>query len=210
MDGTLVDTEPLWMAAQRQLAGEYGHDWTEADHLAVVGKAMDISGQALQQCGVDLSVPAIIEGLVERVVNAMNGAIPWLPGAERLLEDLARADVPCALVTMALNPIPELVAAAAPQDVFRVVVTGGDVSAGKPHPEPYLKAAAGLNIDPVRCVAVEDSPSGTRSAEAAGMPVIVLPGVVPVPAGANRHFAASLADLSVVGLRAMIAPHVSK
>lgn len=204
MDGTLVDTEPHWMAAQRQLARESGIDWSDADNLTVVGKSMEIVARTLQGRGVDQPVPTIIELLVDHVVEAISAHIPWLPGAERLLADLARAGVPCALVTMAHSPIPHLVAAAAPLNAFTAVVAGDDVSEGKPHPEPYLQAAARLNVDAARCVAIEDSPSGTLSAESAGMPVVVVPGVVSVPAAPNRHFAASLTDLSVAGLRRLI------
>lgn len=201
MDGTLVDTEPHWMAAQRQLAHEYGIDWSDADNLTVVGKSMEVVARTLQWRGVDQAVRSIIQSLVDQVAEAISENVPWLPGAEILLADLARAGVPCALVTMAHSPIPQLVAAAAPLNAFTAVVAGDDVSEGKPHPEPYLQAAARLNVDATRCVAVEDSPSGTFSAEAAGMPVVVVPGVVSVSAGPNRHFAASLTELSVASLR---------
>lgn len=204
MDGTLVDTEPHWMAAQRQLAHESGIDWSDADNLTVVGKSMEIVARTLQGRGVDQPVPTIIELLVDHVVEAISAHIPWLPGAERLLADLARAGVPCALVTMAHSPVPHLVAAAAPLNALTAVVAGDDVSEGKPHPEPYLQAAARLNVDVARCVAIEDSPSGTLSAESAGMPVVVVPGVVSVPAAPNRHFAASLTNLSVASLRRLV------
>lgn len=204
MDGTVVDTEPHWMAAQRQLAHEHGIVWSEADHLTVVGKSMEVVARTLQRRGVDRPIPTIIELLVGDVADAISTHIPWLPGAERLLADLARASVPCALVTMAHSPVAHLVAAAAPLNVFTAVVTGDDVSEGKPHPEPYLLAAARLNVDATCCVAVEDSPSGALSAESAGMPVVVVPGVVPVSAAPGRHFATSLAHLSVASLRRMI------
>ena len=204
MDGTLVDTEPHWKAAQRQLAHEYGIDWSDADHLTVVGKSMEIVARTLQRRGVDKPIPTIIESLVDHVVEAISENVPWLPGAEGLLADLAGAGVPCALVTMAHSPVPHLVAAAAPLDAFTAVVAGDDVLEGKPHPEPYLQAAARLNVDAARCVAVEDSPSGTLSAEAAGMPVVVVPGVVSVPVAPNRHFAAALTDLSVASLRQVV------
>ncbi len=210
MDGTLVDTEPHWMAAQRRLAHDFGVDWSDADNRTVVGKSMDAVAQALQHRGVDQPVPTIIDALVGHVAESIRGRIPWLPGATRLLAELATAGVPCALVTMAHSPIPQLVASSAPRNVFGAVVAGGDVAQGKPHPEPYLKAAALLDVEVTQCVAVEDSPSGTRSAEAAGLPVVVIPGVVAVSHSPGRHVAASLADLSVARLRAIVAtatPH---
>lgn len=197
MDGTLVDTEPHWMAAQRQLASGFGIEWTDAEHRSVLGKSMEIVAETLQARGVDQPVATIIDLLVNQVVGAVANHVPWLPGAEQLLADLAEAGVPCALVTMAHSPLARAVAAAAPRNAFSAVVAGDDVARGKPHPEPYLAAAVRLNVDAARCVAVEDSPSGVRSAAAAGMPVVVVPGVVSVSAGRQRHFAPSLSALSV-------------
>jgi HAD superfamily hydrolase (TIGR01509 family) len=204
MDGTLVDTEPHWLNAQRQLAHASGVHWSDADNLKVVGRSMEVVARTLQQRGIDKPIQTIIGLLVDRVVEGISAHIPWLPGAESLLADLARAGVPCALVTMAHSPVAHLVAAAAPLSAFDAVVAGDDVAEGKPHPEPYLQAAARLKVDPARCVAVEDSLSGTISAESAGVPVVVVPGVVSVPAAANRHFVASLTDLSVASLRRVV------
>jgi beta-phosphoglucomutase-like phosphatase (HAD superfamily) len=68
-----------------------------------------------------------------------------------------------------------------PSGVFQAVVTGDEVTEGKPHPEPYLRAAAELGVDPRACVAIEDSPTGVRSATAAGVPTIAVPHIVPIP-----------------------------
>ena len=77
---------------------------------------------------------------------------------------------------------------ALPEGTFQVVVTGDAVTQGKPHPEPYLKAAALLGVDPRDAVAIEDSNTGTRSAEAAGCTVLVVPNHVPVLEGERRVF----------------------
>ncbi|WP_197514854.1 HAD family phosphatase [Mycobacterium sp. 852013-50091_SCH5140682] len=204
MDGTLVDTEPHWMNAQRRLADRHGIVWTNADNLKVVGQSMEFVARTLQQSGVQRSISAIIRCLVEDVSEAIQTSIPWLPCAESLLGDLARSGIPCALVTMAHKPIPHLVAAAAAPGTFAAVIAGDDVGRGKPDPEPYLTAARRLNIAPAQCVAVEDSLSGTLSAEASGMAVVVVPGVVPVPPSQGRYFVESLADLSVEKLREIV------
>ena len=86
-----------------------------------------------------------------------------------LLAELASYGVPCALVTMSYRRFVAPVLAALPAETFRVVVTGDAVSHGKPHPEPYLKAAQELRVDPADCLAIEDSNTGARSAEAAGL-----------------------------------------
>ena len=120
---------------------------------------------------------------------------------QRLLAELAAASVSCAMVTMAYGPVARRVAAAAPGRPFHTVIAGDDVSRGKPFPDPYLVAAAALGIQPQGCVAIEDSLNGTLSAEAAGIPVVVVPGFVDVPRGQKRYFALSLDDVDLEMLR---------
>jgi beta-phosphoglucomutase-like phosphatase (HAD superfamily) len=81
-----------------------------------------------------------------------------------------------------------------------VVVTGDTVELGKPHPEPYLKAAAGLGVAPEDCLAVEDSNTGARSAESAGCTVLVIPNHVTVLEGARRIFRDTLEGLDLSAL----------
>jgi beta-phosphoglucomutase-like phosphatase (HAD superfamily) len=89
---------------------------------------------------------------------------------------------------------------ALPPSSFATVVTGDRVELGKPHPEPYLLAAAELGVDPALCLAIEDSNTGAKSAEAAGCTVLVVPNHVPVLEGERRVFRDSLAGLDLAGL----------
>jgi len=83
------------------------------------------------------------------------------------------------------------------------------VSRGKPHPEPYLTAARQLGVSAGDCVAIEDSNTGTRSAEAAGCTVLVVPHHVPVLDGERRVFVGSLSDVRAADLGAHLLPHRS-
>lgn len=201
MDGTLVDTEPYWLAAQSEIARKYGLQWTSDDGRQTVGQAMPVTATILQERGVPLSNEEIINELLERVVAKLEGGIPWLPGAETILAELAAAHIPSALVTMAFSPVATRVASAAPIGTFHAVVAGDAVPQGKPHPAPYLAAAELLSVHPSNCVAVEDSVSGTTSAQAAGMEVVVVPGVVQPSPGPGRHFVSSLENVTVASLR---------
>jgi beta-phosphoglucomutase-like phosphatase (HAD superfamily) len=87
-----------------------------------------------------------------------------------------------------------------PEGTFEVVVTGDAVTQGKPHPEPYEKAAAVLGVDPSATLAIEDSNTGARSAEAAGCTVLVVPNHVPVLPGERRIFTESLDGLTYSSL----------
>ena len=88
----------------------------------------------------------IVEELLDRVIDHVEREVPWRPGAVELLADLNRSGVPCALVTMSYRRFVAPILAALPADAFATVVTGDAVSQGKPHPEPYLKAARNLGV----------------------------------------------------------------
>lgn len=182
MDGTLLDTEQYWMAEERALVERFGGTWTHDDGLLLVGNPLEVSAQILRErTPVDLAPLDIVDVLQEGVVARMRQAMPWRPGAFELLRDLRAAHVPCALVTMSWRPMAEILLAALPEQTFGAVVTGDVVAAGKPDPEPYLTAAAELGVVPRDCVAIEDSPSGVRSALRAGTRTLCVPHVVDIP-----------------------------
>ncbi len=191
MDGTLVDTEPYWEAAKLDLAARHGVPFSAADAEVLVGRSMMITVHAMQAAGLPLSDADVLDALVNDVAARVREHIPWLPGAEAFLVRMKQENIPCALVTQAWAPVAQQVVDAS-NGVLQVMVSGGDVTYPKPHPEPYLLAAQRLGVDPTGCVAIEDSPSGVESAHLAGAPVLVLPGVHAVPPGPRRHFIASL------------------
>src|SRR5690606_9463054 len=100
---------------------------------------------------------------------------------------LRAAGVPCALVTMSWEPLAREILAALPPDSFQAVVTGDMVERGKPDPEPYLLAARRLGVDPRRCLAIEASPAGVRSARDAGCVVLAVPNHVAIPETLAPH-----------------------
>ncbi len=204
MDGTLVDTEPYWIQAEFDLAARHGGAWSREHALNLVGQDLLDSGRYIREhMGIDLEPSEIVEQLLDSVVEQVERAVPWRPGARELLADLASYGVPCALVTMSYRRFVAPVLAALPAEAFRVVVTGDAVSRGKPHPEPYLKAAQELRVDPAACLAIEDSNTGARSAEAAGCVVLVVPNHVPVLDGDRRVFRESLLDVRATGVAAI-------
>ncbi len=126
--------------------------------------------------------------------------MPWRPGAVELLGDLRAHGIRCALVTMSYRRFVAPILASLPEGTFEVVVTGDAVTRGKPHPEPYEKAAAILGVEPAHTLAIEDSNTGARSAEAAGCTVLVVPNHVPVLPGPRRVFRDTLDDVRLSNL----------
>lgn len=203
-DGTLVDTEPVWAAAKVALAAEFGGTWTEQDTLDCLGLSMKFTLDRLRERGVDLPDEQINERLVAKVREALaHQQVEFLPGIERFLTQVRDAQIPAAIVTNATTSIAQRTADAAPEGTFSVIIGNDETTHPKPDPQPYLLAAQRLGIEPSRCVAVEDSPSGVRSATAAGMKVIVVPGELEVPAelGSTRMLHT---ELTLDAVRALV------
>jgi HAD superfamily hydrolase (TIGR01509 family) len=205
MDGTLVDTEPFWIRAESETVAAHGGTWTEADALAVVGSDLLESAAYLQRAGgVGLDAVDIVNTLMGRVIEQMADSPPWQPGAVELLAALRAEAVPCVLVTMSWRRLAGAVVDLLPPGTFAATVVGDEVARGKPHPDPYLEAARLLGVDPAACIAIEDSPTGARSARAAGCVVLGVPHVVDVPASAVDALTPSLAAIDVPTLRRLL------
>lgn len=175
MDGTLIDSEPYWMASETALVESFGGVWTHEDCMQLVGSGLPTSAAILQSRGVDLGIDEIIDRMTDEVIAQLAVEIPWRPGARELLESLRAAGTPCGLVTMSISRMAAAVVERLPADSFQVVVTGDLVENSKPHPEPYLRAAEVLGVPIEACVAIEDSHAGLASAVAAGTVAIGVP-----------------------------------
>lgn len=191
MDGTLVDTEPYWIASENLLVEQFGGQWSHEQAMGLVGQSLWHSAGLLQAAGVTMSKREIIDDLTFRVIERIRVELPWRPGARELLADLRMAGVRCALVTMSEGPLAAEILSALPAGSFEFMVTGDQVENGKPHPEPYLRAVEQLQVtDPdleVRnCLALEDSLPGVTSALAAGLLTIGIPHTVPLPEDSAR------------------------
>lgn len=201
LDGTIIDSEPLWMAGEHELAEKYGKTWTQEDGLALVGNSLIGSGEYIKKrLEADMSPEEIVDFLVLRLSTALREEIPWRPGARELIDALHAEGTPQALVTMSYASIAEPIAAVIP---FGAVVTGDIVTHGKPHPDPYLMAAELLGVDAADCLAIEDSGTGATSANAAGCQVLVVPHFVNVPDAPRRTQLPTLEHVTPDALRAL-------
>ncbi|MFN2319150.1 MAG: HAD family hydrolase [Dermatophilaceae bacterium] len=182
MDGTLVDTEPYWIAAEHAIVEAAGGHWTEDLSLRLVGQDLYVSAEFIRaNSPITLEPEAIIEALLDRVVAAVGDHIPWRPGARELLTAAGRAGLSSALVTMSWTRLVEPIVATLPEGTFGAIASGDVVAHGKPHPEPYLHAARALGVDPAQCLAIEDSPTGVTSATQAGVPTLAVRHIIDIP-----------------------------
>ena len=187
MDGTLVDTEPYWMAAETPLIESFGGTWSHEQALGLVGLGLEDSARILQGTGVRMSTDAIIDHLTDEVMRQLaTTGVPFRPGARELLASLREAGVKTALVTMSMRRMAQTVVDLIDFDAFDVVIAGDDATRPKPFPDPYLQACEALGVAPESTVAIEDSPNGLRSAVASGASVIGVPLMVSLT-GAGAH-----------------------
>jgi HAD superfamily hydrolase (TIGR01509 family) len=204
MDGTLVDTEPFWIACEHELVAEHGGIWTSDDAHSIVGSdLLDAAVVLRDRGGVRLEPIEIVEQLLDGVIARMQVEVPWRPGARELLAACVAAGIPSALVTMSWRRFADAVVAATPPGSFRASIAGDEVARGKPDPEPYLAAARALGVEPGDCIAIEDSPTGVAAAMAAGCITVGIPHVVPLPAADGLRIVATLDGLGLEELVAL-------
>lgn len=201
MDGTLVDTEPYWMAAERELVHSHGGAWSAADGLTLVGLGLENSAAVLQSRGVALTTTQIIDHLTGKVLDQARAKIPWQPGALDLIDSMREAGIPLALVTMSMRPLAEHIVNSREAPLFDLIVSGEDVENPKPHPEPYVRAAELLGVDISECVAIEDSIPGLASAVAAGARVVGVPAHIELPPSDSYVLWPSLVGRTVRDIR---------
>lgn len=186
MDGTLVDTEPDWMAAERDLVESFGGTWSDVHAKNLVGNPLLTSAEYIRTHGdVPMEPDDIVATLLDRMIERLKESVTWRPGARELLTDLRHHDVPNALVTSSYRRMADVVISALEPGTFAATVSGDEVGHGKPHPEPYLRAAAEIGCAPSECVVIEDSATGAASGLAAGARVVLVPNIA-TPGAAER------------------------
>ncbi|WP_129838602.1 HAD family phosphatase [Streptomyces sp. RFCAC02] len=204
MDGTLVDTEGFWWDAEVEVFGRLGHVLADEHREIVVGGPMTRSaGYLIEVTGADITLDEARDLLNAAFLRRLERGVPLMPGARRLLAELAAHRVPAALVSASHRAVIDRVLASVGAAHFAFTVAGDELARTKPHPDPYLTAAAGLGADPGRCVAVEDTATGVASAEAAGCRVIAVPSVAPIAAAPGRTVVASLEEIDMAFLRSV-------
>lgn len=206
MDGLLLNTEHLARRALRMAGAELGVEFDEDVGAAMIGVPADESRRLmLARYGEHFPLDVFLAESARHLRAQIDGGDMHLQaGAQLLLEALRSAGMPCAVATSsgrekALHHLDR----AGVLHCFDVVVTRDDVARGKPHPDLFLLAAQRLNRPPESCLALEDSYNGVRAAHAAGMPVVMVPDLLPPTPEMRERALAVVPDLHAV--RGMIA-----
>lgn len=177
MDGLLVDSETVWYLAEAEMLEARGHHYTEESRMHIVGLRQD---EFLAKLSEYFRLEDSVEALTAEVNKRMIELIPQLvrpqPGAVEILDYVQRSRIPCAVASSSPKVIINAIMQAQGWDeALAVRCSGEEVPRGKPAPDVYVAAARRLNIDPVDCLALEDSANGARAAVAAGMVCYAVP-----------------------------------
>jgi HAD superfamily hydrolase (TIGR01509 family) len=185
LDGVLVDSEIWWDEIRIDFADRHGRSWSRSDQAAVMG-ANSAAWARIMRERLELDLPdAEIEREIVGAVVARYEAegAPRIPGAIEAVRRIARS-LPIAIASSAHPAVIDAALVATDlAAVPRVIVSSDAVAHGKPAPDVYLEAARRLAIEPMRCLAVEDSYNGVAAAKAARMTVVLIPNssVPPAP-----------------------------
>ncbi|MDI5966197.1 HAD family hydrolase [Streptantibioticus silvisoli] len=198
LDGTLVDSEPLYYeAGRRTLAahGVTGFSWER--HLRFVGVGTE---DTLRSLRAEYGLAAPVADLLAEMDGHYLALAPdaaLLDGAVALARRLAAAGHPLAVASGSSRAaIDAALAGSGLAPLFGAVVSAQEVDRGKPAPDVFVEAARRLGADAAHCVVVEDSPPGVRAAAAAGMRCVAAPSV---PARAGDEVFASVGLLFAGG-----------
>jgi beta-phosphoglucomutase-like phosphatase (HAD superfamily) len=214
LDGTLLDTEHLWLQAETDVMAGHGYAWSASDQRHCLGGPIERVTRYMSECIVDDIPPQL---LAAELLDAMEGHLRahnhfWRPGAVALIRQARAAAMGLALVTASHRRLLDALDVTLEYDltrtvgggspVFSVTVAGDEVRATKPDPTPYLEAALRLGVNIDECVVIEDSPTGVTSGLASGALVVAVPHLNPIEPAPRCRIVTSLEDVDLDTLRA--------
>mgnify|MGYP001312234965 CR=1 FL=1 len=171
MDGVLVDSEPVILAAAIAGLKEYGVSAKSEDFVPFIGAGEDrYIGGVAEKYGLEYKVE-MKERVYEIYLDMVDSNLRVFDGTVELLNKLKQLGCKLALASSAdrIKIDANLRVAGIDKDIFSAIISGEEVKEKKPSPEIYLKAAERIGIAPERCIVVEDAVNGIKSAQAAGM-----------------------------------------
>ena len=202
MDGTLIDSEPLWIEQERQLMESFGASWSHSDAIHCIGGPMSRVDAYMRSRLPDEHRDSVepfelARQLLERMEIRLAQNVPFTPGSFEIITEMKSAGLPLALVSASTRPLMNAALKSIGEKLFDVTISDTEVSQSKPHPEGYLMAANSLAVDINSCLIIEDSITGMNAAIASGAYVLGLPHVADLPRGEKVVHRLSLEGLSL-------------
>ena len=198
MDGTLIDSEPLWLKAEIEVMAEVGCHWDEQDQINCLGGPAERTERYMQEKSQNIKPYGYFINRLHEVMRArITNELDLIPNALSLLKECKDAGIKTALVTASSRDLMTIVLKRFPPGTFDVVVSGDDVEKSKPDPAPYLLAAKQLSVDILKCLVLEDSLTGVQSGLSSGAKVIGIPHLVQMSEHPNLRVISSLDEITL-------------
>ena len=201
MDGTLVDSEPLWLEAEREVMESVGSSWSAQDQLSCLGGPRERTEKIMQEKSNNVKPYGFFGDQLDiLMLTKLEKQLQIVPNAIDLINECRSFGLKIALVTASGGTLMRTVLTHFPVDFFDITISADDVAKSKPNPEPYLLAADKLSVKIEECLVVEDSITGVTAGLNSGAQVIGIPHLVSIPDHQNLRIVKSLAELSLTKL----------
>ncbi|HEY6607661.1 MAG TPA: HAD family phosphatase [Candidatus Limnocylindria bacterium] len=200
MDGLLLETEELWLAAEAELFRRHGAVFTREDQMRVMGTSFDVTGRYFaERLGWPFERRAeLVEESTALMHDMVRREVAARPGAVELVSVLRARAVPLGLASNSPRfLVDDAMATSGLTDAFDAIVSADDVPHPKPAPDVYLEVCRRLGVEPVDALALEDSVSGITAAKAAGLTCYAVPQFAETDVSAADRVIASLTELLV-------------
>jgi HAD superfamily hydrolase (TIGR01509 family) len=197
MDGTVIDSEPLWLQAEIQVMAELGFDWDVQDQINCLGGPMDRTEKYMQERSCNIKLYGYFGHRLNQVIKEkFERELVVIPGALELIKRSQAYGLKTASVTASGRDLMLSAVKRFPNGAFNVCISRDDVTNSKPDPEPYLKATDHLNVRISNCVVYEDSLTGVNAAIAAGAQVIAISNLIEIENQPNFRVLRSIDEIS--------------
>lgn len=204
MDGTLVDTEPMWLASESELMARYGYAWTEVDQAHCLGGPLDRVGRYMFDLAGGRETPEFFTDTLIALTEAhLRDGAQLMEGAQELMSLCEDLFLPMALVSASPRVLVDAVLDNLKGHSFAISISSDDVTNVKPDPEGYLAAARFLEVAIEKCLILEDSATGVAAASASGGLVVAIPHLVPIDNAERVHVISSVSELSLKKLQGL-------
>ena len=198
MDGTLIDSEPLWLEAEIEIMEELGCNWDQQDQINCLGGPIDKTENYMQDRSNNIKPFGYFTKKLDDVMEQkLSTKLNLIPNALEIINECKISEIKIALVTASSGRLMRAVLKRFPVGMFDTTVSYDDVKRSKPDPEPYSLAAKTLGVDITKCVVLEDSLTGIQSGLSAGAQVIGIPHLVKMPSNPNLRVVESLSEITM-------------
>jgi HAD superfamily hydrolase (TIGR01509 family) len=197
MDGTIIDSEPLWLQAEIQVMAELGCHWDEQDQINCLGGPMERTEKYMQDRSGNVKPYGYFGQRLNEVMKLkFVKDLELIPNALELITKSKEAGLKTALVTASGRELMNSALIRFPENSFDIAISRDDVANSKPHPEPYLMAAERLKVKINECLVLEDSMTGVRAGLDSGAQVVAISHIIPIANEKNLRVISNLSEIT--------------